>query len=146
MFCRCTDMNRLHFTWSTCQFITLCCSRCFLSYLSLCSVDGRGSEQEGVVGLVVVAVGCVEDDLLEAAVVLADVVRRSGHGAAGMVSSSQTHLWQRKEESTCRYRGGAQLQEVSGIYLLLLCHYINKPSAVCLCSDLWQVNVPGDNQ
>lgn len=42
--------------------------------LPLSSVDGGGLEQEGVVRLVVEEVGAVEDGLLEAGVVLANVV------------------------------------------------------------------------
>lgn len=57
-----------------------------LNNLPLSSVDGGRSEEEGVVRLFVEGAGGVEDDLLQAAVVRADVERRSGHGAAMMAA------------------------------------------------------------
>ena len=79
-----------------------------LSYLPLRSVDGGGSEQEGVVALSVEGAGGVEDDLLQAAVVGADVGWRSGHGAAAMMAA-------RRQPRLCRRRRRATFTSVKSI-------------------------------
>lgn len=63
------------------------------SHLPLRYNDGRRFEEENVVGLVVVQVGGVEDGLLEAGVILADVHRRSrDRGSSFDISQHQRHL------------------------------------------------------
>lgn len=64
-----------------------------VSYLSLRSNDGGQFEEEGVVGLVVVQVSGVVDDLLEAGVILADVDRCSRKVVASLATyQHQNHL------------------------------------------------------
>lgn len=62
-----------------------------MSYLPLCTEDNRRFEEEGVVRLVVVKVGGVEDDLLEAGVVPADVDGRSRYKADMFVGRHCCH-------------------------------------------------------
>lgn len=80
------------------------CDAFLVSYLPLCSLDGGGFEEEGVIWLVVVVVGGGENDLLQSGVVPADVVRRARHEAAmtaAMTAARQQrrpwetrdHLW-----------------------------------------------------
>lgn len=68
--------------------------------LSLRSDDGGRPEEESVVGLVVVQVGGVEDDPLEADIVLADVDRRPGDVLATPVA--RQHRCQPCGESSVR--------------------------------------------
>lgn len=64
------------------------------SYLPLRSDDGGRLEEERVVGLVVVQVGGVEEDLLENGVILADVDRCSRNQVASwLIGQHQRHLW-----------------------------------------------------
>lgn len=64
-----------------------------MSYLSLRSNGGGQFEEEGVVGLVVVHVGGLVDDLLEAGVILADVDRCSRKVVAILATyQHQNHL------------------------------------------------------
>lgn len=64
-----------------------------MSYLSLRSNDGGRFEEKGVVGLVVVNVGGVVDDLLEAGVILTDVDRCSRNVVATLATCQhQNHL------------------------------------------------------
>lgn len=64
------------------------------SYLPLRSDDGGRLEEERVVGLVVVQVGGVEEDLLEDGVILADVDRCSRNQVASwLICQRQRHLW-----------------------------------------------------
>lgn len=61
------------------------------SYLPLCSDDGGRFEKESVVGLVVIHVGGVEDDLLEVGVIRADVDRCSRKEVASLVNCQHQH-------------------------------------------------------
>lgn len=68
-----------------------------MSHLLLCFDDGLQPEEVHVVGLIVVHVGGVEDDLLEQGVICAHVDRRPRHASVAMAKSqNQRHLCKTK--------------------------------------------------
>ena len=85
--------------WPTLDLWPHRCDVFLVSYLPLCSLDGRGFEEEGIVWLVVVVVGGGEDDLLQSGVIPADVVWRARHEAAMMAARRQRRPWDTKTTS-----------------------------------------------